>query len=81
MTTPIRGTLSSKGQVTIPARLLRELRLKPGDKVTFEVEGAGLRVLPSRPDILSTIDQFAYHDPTMPDAVAHVRRERGWDEE
>lgn len=81
MTNPICGTLSSKGQVTIPARILRELRLKPGDKVIFEIEGTGLKVFPSRPDILATLEAHQFSDPGMTDAVASVRRDRGWADE
>lgn len=81
MTNPIRGTLSSKGQVTIPARILRELRLKPGDKVIFEIEGTGLKVLPSRPDILATLQAHQIYDSAETDVTARIRRERGWDDD
>jgi AbrB family looped-hinge helix DNA binding protein len=35
------ATMTSKGQVTLPAELRRELRLKPGDKVAFERQPDG----------------------------------------
>ena len=76
-----RGTLSSKGQITIPASILRALRLRPGDKLEFEVEGRTLKLRPSRPDMLATLLAHQFSDPTMTDAAASVRRDRGWDEE
>ena len=80
-TPPICGTLSSKGQITIPAKILRALRLRPGDKVEFEVEGQTIKLRPRRPDMLATIAAHQFSDPSMTDAVAYVRRERGWDDE
>lgn len=43
-------TITSKGQVTIPADIRSRLGLKPRDKVVFEVEGEDvkLRKAPSR---------------------------------
>jgi AbrB family looped-hinge helix DNA binding protein len=41
----MRSTISSKGQITIPAELREELGLRPGTPVTFErrPEGALIR--------------------------------------
>ena len=36
MTTKIYATLTSKGQITIPARLREQWKLKAGDKIAFE---------------------------------------------
>lgn len=33
-----RATLTSKGQVTFPAELRRRWKLKPGDKIDFEMQ-------------------------------------------
>jgi AbrB family looped-hinge helix DNA binding protein len=33
------STVTSKGQTTIPAKIRRALRIKPGDKVEYELEG------------------------------------------
>lgn len=37
----IRSTITSKGQVTIPAEVRRHLGLKQGDKVTFVLDSSG----------------------------------------
>jgi antitoxin PrlF len=37
----IVSTLSSKGQVTVPAEVLRHLGLKAGDKLSFVIENEG----------------------------------------
>jgi antitoxin PrlF len=42
------ATLTSKGQLTIPARLRKALHLKPGDKVVFIEDGQGHVVLEAR---------------------------------
>jgi antitoxin PrlF len=51
----ITSTITSKGQVTIPAEVRRQLELKPGDKIVFVVEEAGQvrLVAPKYPDIQS----------------------------
>ncbi|MGD0588667.1 MAG: AbrB/MazE/SpoVT family DNA-binding domain-containing protein [Thermoplasmata archaeon] len=33
------GTVSTKGQVTIPRDIRRALRIRPGDKILFDLEG------------------------------------------
>jgi AbrB family looped-hinge helix DNA binding protein len=40
------STLTSKGQVTIPAELRKKLGLEPGDQVGFVLDTEGLRVVP-----------------------------------
>jgi antitoxin PrlF len=42
-------TLTSKGQATIPKHIRDALGLKPGDKLTFDVNDAGELVL--RPEV------------------------------
>ena len=43
-----QSTLTSKGQTTIPEKIRRALRIKPGDRLEYEVEGdrATIRVHP-----------------------------------
>jgi AbrB family looped-hinge helix DNA binding protein len=33
------STVTSKGQTTIPAKIRKALRIKPGDKVEYELQG------------------------------------------
>jgi len=39
------GTVSTKGQVTIPKDIRRALRIRPGDKVLFDMEGGDRAVV------------------------------------
>ncbi|MFY9976178.1 MAG: AbrB/MazE/SpoVT family DNA-binding domain-containing protein [Chromatiaceae bacterium] len=39
------STLTSKGQVTIPAELRKRLGLRPGDRVGFVVEDGAVRLV------------------------------------
>lgn len=39
MNRPLISRLTSKGQATIPADVRKALRLKPGDRVAFEIAG------------------------------------------
>ena len=45
----LHSTLTSKGQTTIPAPVREALNLKPGDKISYQVEGdrVTLRLRPS----------------------------------
>jgi antitoxin PrlF len=47
-TTMLHSTVTSKGQTTIPEKIRKALRIKPGDKLEYEVEGdrATIRVHP-----------------------------------
>jgi antitoxin PrlF len=44
----LHSTITSKGQTTIPGQIRKALRIKPGDKLEYEVEGdhATIRVHP-----------------------------------
>lgn len=83
----IEGKVSSKLQVTIPARVRDALGIHPGDTVRYELEDGSVRLRVVRPDIdaaLATV--WKEHDLTEllgdvgTDAVGYVRRQRGWDE-
>lgn len=44
----LHSTITSKGQTTIPGKIRKALRIKPGDKLEYKVEGdhATIRVHP-----------------------------------
>jgi antitoxin PrlF len=44
MVRPMQSRMTSKGQVTVPAELRRELGLKPGDRVEFVRENGSIQV-------------------------------------
>lgn len=44
----IEATITSQGQVTIPAEVRRILGVSKHDKVTFIIEGDGVRLIPTR---------------------------------
>lgn len=41
-------TITQRGQVTLPAYVRRVLGIQPREKVTFEVEGNEVRILPAQ---------------------------------
>lgn len=51
MATEFRATVSSKGQVVIPADVRRRLGLVQGSVVRFCVDGEGVRLLPAAGDV------------------------------
>jgi AbrB family looped-hinge helix DNA binding protein len=44
------ATISSKGQITIPAQMRRKLRIKPNDRLSVEVRGETI-VITRPPDL------------------------------
>lgn len=44
----MQSTLTSKGQVTVPAKIRELLNLHTGDKLDFQIEGTGIKVSPVR---------------------------------
>jgi AbrB family looped-hinge helix DNA binding protein len=73
------GTLSTKGQVTIPKDIRAALHLRPGDKVLFDVEGGdSARVRKAEPSqLVEILDRLGA---TKESGVAFQRRlRREWD--
>jgi AbrB family looped-hinge helix DNA binding protein len=66
---PALSTISSKNQITLPARLLRELGLGSGDRLAISREGSRL-VLRARPR-----DWVKYHAGSLAGAYGRSRRE------
>jgi AbrB family looped-hinge helix DNA binding protein len=79
---PVLSTISSKNQITLPARLLRELGIGPGDRVSIRKDGERL-VLRPRPK--EWADFYAgsvrSYGNTKEEVDEYIRQERaGWDE-
>lgn len=49
---PMKSIISSKGQVTIPAKVRRALRLEPGDRVEYRLADGKAELLPAKGTIL-----------------------------
>ena len=83
----IEGKVSSKLQITIPARVRDALGIQPGDMIRYELERGSVRLRVVRPEIGDVLDSvWAKHDLSDladelgGDAVAYVRELRGWGE-
>ena len=46
-------TITPKGQVTIPAEIRKKMKLKPGDKITYEDTAAGILLSPAKKDMMA----------------------------
>ena len=42
----MQTTLTSKGQVTVPAKIRQQLNLRTGDTLDFQIEGGAIKVVP-----------------------------------
>lgn len=42
----MQTTITSKGQVTVPANIREQLNLRAGDRLDFEIENGTIRVVP-----------------------------------
>jgi AbrB family looped-hinge helix DNA binding protein len=71
------ATISSKGQLVIPANLRKKYRLKAGSRVALEDHGGEIRVKPNPYDALLALrGKFAQY-PLERDLVEERRK---WDE-
>ena len=78
----IVSTVTSKGQVTIPAEIRRHLGLRQGDKLSFVVEDDGTITLriPKHPTIASLAGAAGALDRPMSwDQVREIAREDRFD--
>lgn len=64
-----QSSVSPKGQITLPIEVRRRLGLKPKDKVTIQVEGDEVRLLPAS----FTLDTAAGSVPALDEPMT-------WDE-
>lgn len=82
------GKLSSKFQLTVPAEIRDAMGMKAGDTVRYELDETGLRLGVVRPDIREVLARIAtpevqasMREETGGDAVAYVRRMRGYQDD
>jgi AbrB family looped-hinge helix DNA binding protein len=80
---PVLATISSKNQITLPARLLRELGIGPGDRVSIRKDGDRL-VLRPRPKEWADYyggSMRGVYGATKEEIDEYIRQERAsWDE-
>jgi AbrB family looped-hinge helix DNA binding protein len=53
-----KSIVQSKGQVTLPTEIRRELGIKPGDSVVFELTGQGVLVKAEKVERLERFNQL-----------------------
>ncbi len=78
-----KTTISSKNQITLPARLLREIGLKPGDQLAVELDGLRLILHPRPKDWVSYTagSMPGYYGKTKEEVDAYIEELRGeWGE-
>lgn len=61
----LEATITSKGQITIPARLRQKFRLKDGDKIEFYLDHDGRITM--RPRVQTTAEFLDVLEPRRPD--------------
>ena len=78
-TTMPKTTISSKYQITLPARLMRELGLAPGDKLAVELEDGRIILHPRPKDWVSYTagSMPGYYGKTKEEIDAYLREVRG----
>ena len=74
-----KTTISSKYQITLPARLVREMGLQPGDQLAVELDGLRLILHPRPKDWLSYTagSMPGYYGKTKEEIDAYLREVRG----
>jgi antitoxin PrlF len=68
------STVTRKGQTTLPKEVRDALRIKPGDRIVYELEGDSVRIRSA----LAVIDSLygAFHRPGWPPQDLDAARER-----
>jgi AbrB family looped-hinge helix DNA binding protein len=69
----LETTLTQKGQVTVPLIIRRALKLKPRDKVVFEIEGDTVRIKPFSSRLLAGFGAVKPH--RRPEDFSRVREQ------
>ena len=69
-------TVTSKGQVTIPSRLRRELRIVEGEKLLIVREGNAIKIIPvPKLSKLAGVDEEVFRGKKPSEEIEAVRRE------
>jgi len=69
-------TVSSKGQVTIPSRLRRELRIAKGEKLLIIREGNAIKIVPMpKLSRLAGVDEEVFRGKKPSREIEAMRRE------
>ena len=70
-------TVTSKGQVTIPSRLRRELRIVEGEKLLIVREGNAIKIIIPVPKLskLAGVDEEVFRGKKPSEEIEAVRRE------
>ena len=73
------GTLTSKGQVTVPVEIRRFLNVGPGDKLLFARTGSRVEIVPATTSVrqLKTVLPKPARRLTLAQMEAAVRRRAG----
>lgn len=76
---PKTTTLSSKYQITLPAALVRELGMEPGDKLAVRLEEGRIVLRPRPRDWVSYLagSMRGYYGKTKKEIDAYLREVRG----
>ncbi|TMG38458.1 MAG: AbrB/MazE/SpoVT family DNA-binding domain-containing protein [Chloroflexi bacterium] len=74
------ATLTSKGQLTLPAPIREAINVRTGDKLRFETAGAGKLVVTPlrRPDVLSLAGVFGEASKRVGHMDITELRKRAW---
>ncbi|CAM2757175.1 MULTISPECIES: AbrB/MazE/SpoVT family DNA-binding domain-containing protein [Methylobacterium] len=72
------ATLTSKGQVTVPASLRRALGVKAGDKLVFTQDAHGRFLVEARTDALAALRGIVGRDTCDPIAPVDGARVADW---
>jgi AbrB family looped-hinge helix DNA binding protein len=69
-------TVTSKGQVTIPSRLRRELRILRGEKLLIVREGNAIKIIPvPKLSKLAGVDEEMFRDRKPSEEIETMRKE------
>jgi antitoxin PrlF len=70
------STITSKGQVTIPAAMRKRLGLEQGDQVGFIMDDDGIRIVPREHRIKAAFGLCKAEIPVSDEAMERAIRER-----